>query len=1065
MHSPPDALFVLDPDNSDQRQLFERFIALYGQRLSITAAVTSESQTQSLPCPTVATSNPRYQYHLRTARILVTAEPQVAITRFNHRQHCFSVTSAEAYCSVGLQVKSLRPALPYPRPRRPFDVGHGLVYGASADERASVGHQTISFSSASSALEAMPILDREISAVLDRLTPTARRYFLFLPSAADISRFPDWLIALLQECVDRDDADVTVVSTGSPTGFETVGLPHTHVIHPRIISRAYPSGPLDDDTFVVFSDTQDLSTAGLMRSGGRYLMIENLRLLDACTDVIDHELLGRLAQDPTGFHVATLDGLYRQLGCEQYTVSIIIPHYNTPIEKLVRAVNSALRCRSSHERTEILLIDDGSALDVEPELRQILRDEWSSIRLYRKDNEGLGPTRNFGVRHATGEYVFFLDSDDEIVSENLARLLAHGVWLGSECVTGKRLLYDQDGRFLRDSLDYTFRGVARQVDALTLNIYDDQMANNRLLKRSALIDHELWFEPGYYEDNVFATRLYSELDGIEFLNLPIHRWYQYGPGESITKTASFAHIRDKLASLERSWGFLADAQRRVRVLQNLNKEFPIFLRMAEHLPEQERRALTEQAAEYLRSRRSFVDDSMLTAEGDSVVRRLESEISLAPPDHGPSRVEAHASRRRVTRHFFFPRTHFQVLEAMAFTLEHDATSIIVVLESAAGFTPRYLHKLSTIGVFSEIVRYQSTVIADCLGHRVRLGSGADPAIISTLLESLDNSLPELNSDDVGVFFTEGLPEVYAIKNRFAHVFKFEDGYRSTNREFVLNRSDGIWGVTQANSGVWGPLNIRAQHACRSLRPEQSDIERMYVNTLPDEALLTGEYANASVVLEDFREVALRHRGSMLAALTKLYGRLPSTIQGGSVVLTQPLFFSYCSMREHIIIVLELVRLAGGGDVYVKPHPMDPVDYAAAGFRVLPGEIPFEYFELAGARFQRAVSFGSSAVEGSRAVDEVVHIFPLEGFKADDVRDEIRRICSTAQYSESLVQMLVDDTEMRNATTGSQDPRSVRREKWERWAKQARTAGRLLRSDRGVLAKTVRLKVAQALHPG
>lgn len=95
-------------------------------------------------------------------------------------------------------------------------------------------------------------------------------------------------------------------------------------------------------------------------------------------------------------------------------LSIIVPVYNGEqhIEKTVRNL-----LNSSYQNLELLLIDDGST-DGSFALCQKLAKSDSRIRVFHKQNGGIGDARNFGLEHATGDYIGFCDQDDE-VSENM----------------------------------------------------------------------------------------------------------------------------------------------------------------------------------------------------------------------------------------------------------------------------------------------------------------------------------------------------------------------------------------------------------------------------------------------------------------------------------------------------------------------------------------------------------------------------------------------------------------------------------------------------------------------
>lgn len=94
--------------------------------------------------------------------------------------------------------------------------------------------------------------------------------------------------------------------------------------------------------------------------------------------------------------------------------SIIIPTYNRA-HTLMRAVRGVLS--QSYPNWELIIIDDGST-DSTKEVIEGVQD--SRVRYYHQENKMVAAARNHGIRVATGEYICFLDSDDEIFADYLS---------------------------------------------------------------------------------------------------------------------------------------------------------------------------------------------------------------------------------------------------------------------------------------------------------------------------------------------------------------------------------------------------------------------------------------------------------------------------------------------------------------------------------------------------------------------------------------------------------------------------------------------------------------------
>lgn len=89
-------------------------------------------------------------------------------------------------------------------------------------------------------------------------------------------------------------------------------------------------------------------------------------------------------------------------------ISIIVPIYNSEntIEKCVCSLQE-----QTYKNLEILLINDGSSDCSEAKCKMLAKND-ERIVYFKKENGGLSDARNFGVKHARGKYVGFVDSDD-----------------------------------------------------------------------------------------------------------------------------------------------------------------------------------------------------------------------------------------------------------------------------------------------------------------------------------------------------------------------------------------------------------------------------------------------------------------------------------------------------------------------------------------------------------------------------------------------------------------------------------------------------------------------------
>lgn len=93
--------------------------------------------------------------------------------------------------------------------------------------------------------------------------------------------------------------------------------------------------------------------------------------------------------------------------------SVIIPTYNRK-QTLSRAIESVLQ--QSYTDFELIVVDDGST----DETSTFVRKNYPQVRLFTGENLGVSHARNFAAKNANGEYLAFLDSDDQWLPLKLA---------------------------------------------------------------------------------------------------------------------------------------------------------------------------------------------------------------------------------------------------------------------------------------------------------------------------------------------------------------------------------------------------------------------------------------------------------------------------------------------------------------------------------------------------------------------------------------------------------------------------------------------------------------------
>ena len=229
-------------------------------------------------------------------------------------------------------------------------------------------------------------------------------------------------------------------------------------------------------------------------------------------------------------------------------ISVIIPIYN--VEQYVqRCLESVMNQTISDAEIECVIVDDcgqDHSMDI---VNQVIDDYQGPIRfevVCHEHNRGLSAARNTGLSHATGDYVFFIDSDDYIMPDSfqyfLDNLKLHpevDMIMGNvkSCKGGDLFIHHINEPWLIDDCNVFFRRMLHHQ----IYLY----AWNKLIKKDLLINNKILFEEGIlFEDQCWSYQLFSHISSV--LLLPRMTYiYEYNQN-SIVNTSQTAEKADKV---------------------------------------------------------------------------------------------------------------------------------------------------------------------------------------------------------------------------------------------------------------------------------------------------------------------------------------------------------------------------------------------------------------------------------------------------------------------------------------------------------------------------------------
>ncbi|HFI0358289.1 TPA: glycosyltransferase family 2 protein [Streptococcus suis] len=220
---------------------------------------------------------------------------------------------------------------------------------------------------------------------------------------------------------------------------------------------------------------------------------------------------------------------------ENVLLSVIIPVYQ--VEKyLKRCINSVLA--QKFNSYEIILVDDGST-DSSPEICDEYSIEYPHISVIHKENGGLSDARNVGIKHAAGEYIFFLDSDDWIsptMFESLKEIIS----------SKKHDIIHFDLQFCKNEQSNCVKCELNKKEFSGIVAFQKMLectditsfSTDKLYRVSLFLENRIEFPVGaYYEDLGTIYKLFLVADSVYYTN-QVYYYYFLGNEAAITRSWS-----------------------------------------------------------------------------------------------------------------------------------------------------------------------------------------------------------------------------------------------------------------------------------------------------------------------------------------------------------------------------------------------------------------------------------------------------------------------------------------------------------------------------------------------
>ena len=247
-------------------------------------------------------------------------------------------------------------------------------------------------------------------------------------------------------------------------------------------------------------------------------------------------------------------------------VSVIIPTYN--VEDYISESIGSVAGQTIKE-LEIICVDDGSK-DSTPDILKTLSENDKRIMVISQCNQGPSAARNVGLTRATGEYVYFLDSDDVLALNALELLYNH-----AKATNSQNVLFDggviYESVSLQRKFAYMSTAYQRKGDYPEVykgdEIYPLMMENGDYLpvpwlqffERSYLVENSLKFNTKAiaHQDNLFTIQACLLCPRVTYLKQELYK-RRVRQGSIMTSSTGYNHVLGYYTCIIEIVGFLAE---------------------------------------------------------------------------------------------------------------------------------------------------------------------------------------------------------------------------------------------------------------------------------------------------------------------------------------------------------------------------------------------------------------------------------------------------------------------------------------------------------------------------
>lgn len=206
-------------------------------------------------------------------------------------------------------------------------------------------------------------------------------------------------------------------------------------------------------------------------------------------------------------------------------ISVIVPVYNG--EKTLRKCVQSIE-NQSYNNIEVIISDDGSA-DGSVQLAKQLSEEYGNIKIVQNHHGGASSARNSAIDAASGDYISFIDCDDEINSDMYCEMVCAAEDNSAElCVVGiQRRTGDMS--YYQPYSDSCIKTEDNPARLYLVPMYFNS-CSNKLYIADIIKKNKIYFDNGIYigEDFLFNTQYCKYVNNTVVISKPMYIYNMSG---------------------------------------------------------------------------------------------------------------------------------------------------------------------------------------------------------------------------------------------------------------------------------------------------------------------------------------------------------------------------------------------------------------------------------------------------------------------------------------------------------------------------------------------------------